>query len=125
MTLYKNVSHFLNNGTRKQKLDKLNDETKLPETREDGNWEKGTTLIMGDFILSGLRKHKMFHRRSFKVRCFPGARIADMKQPKLIIMHIGTNDPPFLTPGNIFQELKELLDFILISLHISTFYMLN
>ena len=71
MTLYKNVSHFLNTGTRKQKLDKLNDETKLLETREDGNWEKGTTMIMGDFILSGLRKHKMFHRRSFKVssRC--------------------------------------------------------
>ena len=28
-------------------------------------------------------------------------------------MHIGTNDAPFLTPENMFKELKELRDFIL------------
>ena len=36
-----------------------------------------------------------------------------MKQPERIILHIGTNDAPFLTPGNMFKELKELRDFIL------------
>ena len=49
-----------------QEPDKLNDETKLLETREDGKWEKGTTLIMGNSILSGLRERKMSHRRSLK-----------------------------------------------------------
>ena len=67
---------------------------------------------MGDSILSGLREHKMSHRRSLKVRYFPGARMADMKyysvpllikQPEPIILHIGTNDAPFLTPENMFN----------------------
>ena len=62
------------------------------------------------------------NRRPLKVRYFPGARIADMKhysvpllrkQPERIILHIGTNDAPFRTPGNMFKELKELRDFIL------------
>ena len=62
------------------------------------------------------------NRRPLKVRYFPGARIADMKhysvlllmkQPERIILHIGTNDAPFLTPENMFKELKELRDFIL------------
>ena len=71
--------------------------------------DKGATLIMGDSILSSLRQHKMSHRRSLKVRYFPGARIADMKhysvpllmkQFERIILHIGINDAPFLTPEN-------------------------
>ena len=95
---------------------------KLLETREDGKWKKGTILIMGESILSGLRYHKMPHRRPLKVRYFPGARIADMKhysvpllmkQPEHIILHTGFNDAPFLTPGNMFKELKELRDFTL------------
>ena len=62
---------------------------------------------MGDSILSGLREHKMSHRRSLKICYFLGVRIADMKnysvpllmkQPQRIILHIGTNDTPYLTP---------------------------
>ena len=72
--------------------------------------------------LSGLREHKMYHRRSLKVGYFPSARIADMKhysvpllmkQPQRVILHIGTNDASFLTPENKFDEFKELRDFIL------------
>ena len=33
-----------------------------------------------------------------------------MKQPQRIILHIGTNDAPFLTPENMFKKLKELRD---------------
>ena len=107
---------------RKHKPDKLNDETKLLKIREDGKWKKGTTLILGDSILLGLREHKMSHRRSLKVCYFLGARIADMKyysvplfmkQPECIILDIGTNDAPFLTPENMFKELKGLRGFIL------------
>ena len=36
-----------------------------------------------------------------------------MKQPQRIMLHIGTNDAPFLTSENMFKELKELRDFIL------------
>ena len=77
---------------------------------------------MGDSILLGLREHKMSHRRSLKVCYFLGVRIADMKhytvpllmkQTQRIILRIGTNDAPFLTPENMFKELKELQDFIL------------
>ena len=60
-------------------------------------------MIMRDSILSGLREQKMSHRRSLKVRYFPGGRIADinhysvlllMKQPEHIIMHVRTNYAP-------------------------------
>ena len=77
---------------------------------------------MGDAVLSGLREHKMSHRRSLKVRYFPGARIADMKhysvpllmkQLERIILPVGTNDAPFLTLEITFKELKELPYFIL------------
>ena len=36
-----------------------------------------------------------------------------MKQPERIILHVGTNDAPFLTPENMFKELKELRNSIL------------
>ena len=36
-----------------------------------------------------------------------------MKQPQRIMLHIGTNDAPFLTSENMFKELKELRNFIL------------
>ena len=107
---------------RKHEPDKLNDETKLLKIHEDGKWKKGTTLILGDSILLGLREHKMSNRRSLKVCYFPGARIADMKyysvpllmkQPECIILDIGTNDAPFLTPENMFKKLKGLRGFIL------------
>ena len=64
---------------RKHETDKLDDEIKLLETREDGKWKKGTTLILVDSFLSGLREHKMSHRRSLNVCYFTDARIADMK----------------------------------------------
>ena len=35
-----------------------------------------------------------------------------MRQPQRIILHIETNDAPFLTPENMFKELKKLRDFI-------------
>ena len=41
--------------------------------------EKGTTLIIGDSILSGLREFKMSKQKTIKVRTFPGATIGEMK----------------------------------------------
>ena len=41
-------------------------------------WKKGTVLIVGDSVVSGLRESKMSFRRNIKVRFFPGARIQDI-----------------------------------------------
>ena len=74
-------------------------------TNKQHTWKKGTTLIMGDSILSGLHEYKMSRRKSIKVRTFPGATINDMKffavpllkkKPDKIIIHVGTNDAPHL-----------------------------
>ena len=53
--------HKFNSNIEKKKHepDKLDDEIKLLETREDRKWKKEATLIMGGSILSGLREHKM------------------------------------------------------------------
>ena len=49
-------------------------------------WKKGTTIIIGDSILSGLRELKMSKRKTIKVRTFPGATIVDIKF--FIIRHL-------------------------------------
>ena len=51
----KRVQKFSSNVDRKKRNpDKLDNETKL-EIHEDGKWKKGTTRMMGDSTLSGLR----------------------------------------------------------------------
>lgn len=51
----KRVQKFNSNVDRKKRNpDKLDNETKL-EIHEDGKWKKGTTRMMGDSTLSGLR----------------------------------------------------------------------
>ena len=63
-------------------------------------WKKGTTLIVSDPMLSGLKESKMSQKRLIKVRTFHGATIEDMKffvvpylkkKPDNIIIHVGTN----------------------------------
>ena len=82
--------------------------------------DKGTTAMMGDAILSGLREHEMSHKRYFKARYFPGARIADMKhysvtllmkQLEPIVLLAGTNDAPFITPEIRFKKTKGIARF--------------
>ena len=52
----KRVQKFNSNVDRKKRNpDKLDNETKLLEIHEDGKWKKGTTRVMGDSTLSGLR----------------------------------------------------------------------
>ena len=81
-------------------------------TNKQHTWKKGTTLIMGDSILSGLRESKMSRRKTIKVRTFPGATINDMKffvvpllkkKPDKVIIHVSTNDYPYFTPDEMFK----------------------
>ena len=48
-------------------------------TNKKHNWKKGTTLIVDDSCLSGLRQYKMSRRKTMKKRTFPGATINYMK----------------------------------------------
>lgn len=91
-------------------------------SRESDLWKKGTTLIMGDSIVAGLREYKMSRRKMIKTRSFPGARINDMlyysvpllkKKPDKIVIHIGTNDAPHLTPEEMLEDLNKLKDMVL------------
>ena len=84
---------------------------------QNHSWEKGTTLIIGDLILSGLGEYKMSKRKSIKVRTFPGATIGDTKffiTPHLrkssdkIVLHVGTNDAPHVTLKELFNAIKDL-----------------
>ena len=65
-----------------------------------GVWKKGTTLIVGDSIIAGLREAKLSRKRKVKVRFLPGAKTEELvfhlirylnKKPDNIIIHIGTN----------------------------------
>ena len=84
-------------------------------------WKKGTILIIGDLILSGLREFKMSKRKTIKVRTFPGATIGDIKffvvphlrkNPDKIVLHVGTNDAPHATPKETFNAIKDLKSFL-------------
>lgn len=83
--------------------------------------EKGTNLIIGDSILSGLTEHKMSKWNTIKIRTFPGATIGDMKffiivhlrkSPEKIALHAGTNDAPHAAPRDMFNAIKYLKPFI-------------
>ena len=85
-------------------------------------WKKGTVLIVGDSIVSGLRENKMSFRRNIKVRFFPGARIQDMyyylipllrKRSDKIILHVGTKDAPHIKADEMLEELGKLKSLIL------------
>ena len=83
-------------------------------------WPKGTTLITGDSILTGVMESRL-SKYMAKVRSFPGATVDDMfdyllpllkKQPTNIILHVGSNDCPFKGYQGIVNELMNLRTFI-------------
>ena len=86
-------------------------------TNKQQSWKKGTTLIMGDSILSGLLEYKMLRGKAIKVQTFPDAAINDMKffvaplpmkKPDKVISRVGINDAPHFTPDEMFKNMKEL-----------------
>ena len=46
--------------------------------KNNEEWWKGTTLILGESTISGRKEKKMSRNRKIKVRYFPGAKIKDM-----------------------------------------------
>ena len=97
------------------------------ETRQ--NEEKSTvkalkhgTVVIGDSMLKGLRQHSISKatRSNVQIKCFPGARLRDMKhysipplsttKPKNVILHVGTNDLHNKKPSDIMKDARELCD---------------
>ena len=88
----------------KTKLE-VSNKTNIPDNNTDAEeWKPGTSLIVGDSMVTGLREGKLSRNRKVKVRFFPGAKLKDFyyylvlllkKKPDNIILHLGTNDAPF------------------------------
>ena len=127
-TLIANVEDFQNKKMRTRYISVPENalENKLPNwftsISDSEVWKKGTVLIVGDSIVSGLRESKMSFRRNIKVRFFPGARIQDMyyylvpllrKRPDKIILHVSTNDAPHIKADEMLEELSKLKSLIL------------
>ena len=74
--------------------------------------KKGTTLIVGDFMLAGIEEKRISGNRSVKVRIFPGATTHDMfdylkpllKKNPDIILHVGTNNSMNETSRHILKH---------------------
>ena len=80
-------------------------------------WKKGTVLIVGDSIVSGVRESKMSFKRNIKSAFFTEARIQDVyyylvqllrKRPDKIILHVGTNNAPHIKADEMLEELCKL-----------------
>ena len=83
--------------------------------------KKGTTLIVGDSMIAGLREAKLSRNRNVKARFLPGAKTEDLmfhlipylnKKPDNIIIHIGTNDGPYNNENTIYVEIKKIKELI-------------
>ena len=78
-SLLSNHKEFFATSKNEEPITTLSDLSETSMTNKQHTWKKGTTLIMSDSILSGLREYKMLRRKTIKVRTFPGATINDMK----------------------------------------------
>ena len=92
------------------------------KAEEIHTWRKGTTLIMGDSILSQIREDKLCKKGTIKVRCFLGAKFEDIyhyaiplinKKPDRIVLLMGTNNAPYCTPEKMVDQILGLKNFIL------------
>ena len=91
-----NINNSENNTSRKlirSSIDKVRNESekcgnayaakqdakeKIPVLNSD-QWKKGTTLVVGDSMLAGLREAKLSRSKRIKVRYFPGGKTKDLQ----------------------------------------------
>ena len=113
---FKSTETHNNNNLTPQNIDLVSNPSQ--DEKEKGvalnldEWKKGTTLVIGDSMLAGLREAKLSRNKKIKVRFFPGAKTEDLqyhlipylKKPGNIIIHIGTNDSPYKFEDLIYKE---------------------
>ena len=81
-------------------------------------WPKGTVVIVGDSVMSGIRE-ELFKtdKHNVKAKFFRGGTIEDMednikpvlkREPDYIILHVGTNNATNSTARDILDKLLQL-----------------
>ena len=84
-------------------------------------WPEDTVLVCGDSIIAGIEEKRLHRLGKVKVRCFKGATVENLhshlvpllqKQPKTIIIHIGTNNCINETSEAIMFRIDELVKFV-------------
>ena len=111
----------------------VSNKTSIPDNNTDAEeWKPGTSLIVGDSMIAGLREGKLWRNRKVKVGFFPGAKMTDFyyylvpllkKKPDNIILHFGTNDAPYKNEDELYKKYKRFYKkatSILQSIYIST-----
>ena len=97
------------------------DNDKNISQKKGDTWNDDITLVVGDSLCGGLDESKLSSRRNIKVRTFPGARVEDFyhylvpllkKQPRNLILAIGTNNCPLESAEEITNKISELVSFI-------------
>jgi len=108
------------------------DENSVKETTH--KWKKGTVLIIGDSMISGLDEKRLSAQGMIKVRTFPGSKVEDLmdyvkplfkKDPSKILIHVGTNNSTNETSREIIDKLLILKNHIKLSLPKCTVLMSN
>ena len=93
---------------------------KVPVLNLD-QWKKGTTIVVGDWMLTGLREAKLSRIKRIKVRYFPGGKTEDLqyhlvpylkKETDNVTIHIGTSGSPYHTEDFIYKELVNVKETI-------------
>ena len=86
--------------------------------------DEPSSCLVGDLVIGDVQEYRLRYLKA-KVRVFPGATISDMhdyikpllkKKPTNIILHVCTNDAPFMSSDEIIKGLKDLMDGILANL---------
>ena len=122
---HSNVNVALNHEPTVFNLDVSNYLKNQDKNIKNPSWNKGTTLVIGDSILSGLREYKISTQKTIKIRIFLGVTLANMKfsiilhlrkSPHQIFLRVGTNDAPQATsdgtPQEMFNAIKDSKSFI-------------
>ena len=91
------------------------------DINNDKKWPKDTILITGDSILNNIEENTLRNKFNVRVRAFPGADVRDMydylkpllrKEPKHVILHIGSNDAPYKSSNEIVEDILKLKAYI-------------
>ena len=100
----------------------VSNKTNIPDKNTDvEEWKPGTSLIVEDSMIAGLREGKLSRNRKVKVHFFAGTKTKDFyyylvpllkKKSDNIILHFGINDAPYKNEDEIYKELKSIKDFI-------------
>ena len=109
--------------SQRNKSNKYINSPQINSKATDVKWPKGTVVIVGDSIMSGIREEPLkTDKHNVKAKFFRGGTIEDMednikpilkREPDYIILHVRTNNATNSTAGDILDKLLQLKSKIL------------